>query len=68
MDWLNKVVMVIFGILLLAGITVLFAFAMFWVMLLLGIMVLAWAVGVPLIIKQGGQRVGYVRWFKYHKV
>jgi len=34
---------------------------------ILGIFLLAWAFGIPITIKEGGVKTGYIRWFKFYK-
>ncbi len=43
------------------GMWILGAFACF-----LAIFVLAWAVGIPITIKENGVKIGYVRWTKFY--
>lgn len=31
-----------------------------------GLFVINWALGMPISIKRGGKKIGYVRWFTFH--
>jgi len=33
----------------------------------LAIFAAAWAIGIPITIKQNGEKIGYVRWNKFHR-
>lgn len=37
------------------------------VLFMLVVMLIGWACGMPLTIKQSGVKIGYVRWFTFHK-
>ena len=37
------------------------------VLFMLVVMLIGWACGMPLTIKQSGVKIGYVRWFTFHR-
>jgi hypothetical protein len=54
----------------LAAVAFVIFFGMWFLLALAGMVVLfavAWAVGIPITIKENGVKVGYLRWTKFHR-
>ena len=61
---MNNILLAPFWLLAAVAAIVLLPIAIFF---MLALMLVGWACGLPLTIKQSGVKIGYVRWFTFHR-
>jgi hypothetical protein len=70
MEYLKAFVKIFLVVLIGVGMGLIIFLFSFWFFIafigMLGVFLSAWAVGIPLTIKERGKKVGHVRWFTFY--
>jgi hypothetical protein len=63
---LKILLLIIAGALGVAIFIFLFSYLFTFVLVMLGFFSFCWVIGVPITVKAGGKKIGYIRWTRFH--